>query len=204
MARSYGVDVSVVVVTDGSASHPGSSSWPPHRIAHQRKQELLNALNILGVRRPPRFLDLPDARTADLRADQKLKAQTNLSTHLSGFSPDIVLTTWRREPHSDHRITNGLTRDAMSQCGSTARFVEYMVWTYLIGTAEDRPKPNETASIYLDIGAVRERKRSALGMHRSQLGEMIGDDPQGFVLTRPLINAMISGDEQFEIASLLS
>jgi LmbE family N-acetylglucosaminyl deacetylase len=198
-AMSSGIDVGIVVVTDGSASHTGSRSWSPQRIAMQRKREITEALRVLGVRRTPRFLDLPDAGTPNLRGNLRLEAREKFSAIIDDLAPDVVLTTWRREPHCDHRFSYELTRDAMRAAGSTARCVEYFVWTYLIGAYEDRPKPGETASLQLDIDEMRERKRAALAMHASQLGRLIQDDPGGFALTRAQMDLMTDGDEQFEV-----
>lgn len=200
LARLSGVDVHVVLVTDGSASHPASRAWPPQRIAAQRKQELVDALGLLGVHCAPTFLDLPDARTPSLPANMRIAACARLSAVIAALSPDAVLTTWRREPHCDHRFSYELTRDAMHMAGCTAPCLEYMVWTYLSGAADDRPDPAVTMCLQLDIETVRENKRAALSMHVSQLGGMIVDDPEGFALTSAQLETMISGDEQFEIA----
>jgi LmbE family N-acetylglucosaminyl deacetylase len=198
-ATSRGLDVYVVVVTDGAASHPGSQTWPPRRIALARKAEMARALRTLGVSSLPTYLDLPDAATLGHPADRRRQAQLGLSTVIASLLPDVVLTTWRREPHCDHRLSFGLTQDAMLAAGSTARRVEYIVWTYLIGSTQDQPTDNEVARLQLDIDVVRERKRAALSMYASQLGGLIRDDPNGFSLTRDQIEAMTSGDEHFVV-----
>lgn len=52
----------VVIVSDGSASHPGSVTWPPARIARLRQEESRDAAAVLGL--PSErllFLELQDA-----------------------------------------------------------------------------------------------------------------------------------------------
>lgn len=199
LAAASGVCVVVVVVTDGAASHPGSATWPPERIAHRRKREVLRAIEILGVKASPHFLNLPDTQTATIAGAIRQGACDRLAGVIEEHQPDVVLTTWRREPHCDHRFSYALTRDSMQDASSSAMLVEYMVWTYLIGAADDRPRPHETAGFLLDVGDVRSRKRSALAAHRSQLGRIIRDDPGGFALSRAHMRTMTIGEERFEL-----
>ena len=199
LAAASAVSVVVVVVTDGAASHPGSTTWPKERIAHRRKHEVSRAIGILGVGVPPHFLDLPDAQTETLAAPIRQQACDRLAGVIAQHQPEVVLTTWRREPHCDHRFCYTLTRDSMQGASSSAMLVEYMVWTYLIGEENDRPRPHETSAFLLDIGNVRCRKRSALAAHRSQLGRIIRDDPEGFALSRSQMRTMTIGEERFDL-----
>ena len=157
------------------------------------------AIDILGVSAPPYFLDLPDAQTETLAAPIRQQACDRLAGVISQHQPEVVLTTWRREPHCDHRFCYTLTRASMRDASSSAMLVEYMVWTYLIGVEDDRPRPHETSAFLLDICYVRCRKRSALAAHRSQLGRIIRDDPDGFALSRAQMRTMTMGDERFDL-----
>lgn len=199
LAAAAGIRTSVVVVTDGSASHSGSHLWPPHRVAHRRQIETAKALKILGVDEPALFLELPDARTDFLAPDVELRAVRRLEDQLDKCRPDVVLTTWRREPHCDHRFSYVIARDAVRSAVRPVMLVEYMVWTYLIGEADDAPRPDETASFYLDIEFVRTSKRNAVAAHRTQLGRIIRDDPNGFRLTPNHLRFMTLQDEQYEL-----
>jgi LmbE family N-acetylglucosaminyl deacetylase len=44
-----GSDIRIVLTTDGSRSHTNSASYPPARLAALRKEELTEALNLLGI-----------------------------------------------------------------------------------------------------------------------------------------------------------
>src|SRR5262245_45504080 len=59
-----GVRVQVVVVSDGSASHPHLSPAQRDRLARTRRAELSSATRLLGVRRPI-WLGLPDGAVSD-------------------------------------------------------------------------------------------------------------------------------------------
>ncbi len=199
LAVRSGMRVSVVLVTDGAASHPGSATWTPERIAERRRVETVRALQVLGVDTAPEFLGLPDAHTGTLSAARTVAARKQLAGWIAQHQPDVVLTTWRREPHGDHRFSYALTRDAMQEAETGALPVEYLVWTNLAGTPDDHPRPDETLSFRLDVQEVRVVKRRALAAHRSQLGRLIRDDPDGFSLNRVQLQSMTRGDELYEL-----
>lgn len=199
LATAAGIRTTVVIVTDGGASHPGSVAWPPNRIAERRRLEAAVALQVLGAEPPPHFLDLPDGQTGRIGDAATRAACQRLADLLEHAQPDIVLTTWRREPHCDHRFAYALACDAMRNVASRALRVEYLVWTDLIGAPGDRPLPHETVSFQLDIDAVRARKRKALAAHRSQLGRLIRDDPTGFSLTPEHLRCMTMKEEHYEL-----
>lgn len=72
-----------VAVTDGEGSYPGSTLWPPERLAHRRQHETQKAFGLLGC--PQHVLR---ARISDgfVAAQQKRFAQL-----LAGFlSPAVV------------------------------------------------------------------------------------------------------------------
>jgi LmbE family N-acetylglucosaminyl deacetylase len=189
LAANNGLDVLVVVMTDGAASHPNSRSWPPRRLASQRRLELAQALGTLGVGRSSLHMDLPDSRTESISRERRQNALRMLSDAISRFEPDVVATTWRREPHCDHRFAFELTREAMADARSEAALVEYLVWTGVIGLPEDLPRPDEGKMLRLDISDVRAIKLRAVEAFRSQLG-LIQDDPSGFSLTAKQIEQM--------------
>ena len=56
-----GGEVTVCVVSDGRASHPGSRAYPPEKLVAKRRSESRGALAHLGVESDRvHFLDLPD------------------------------------------------------------------------------------------------------------------------------------------------
>ncbi len=189
------VPAKVVVVTDGGVSHPNSRSWHRARIAACREAETRTALSILGLSEPPVFLGLPDADTPNITDPAHRAAVTMLRGLIEQCRPGLVLTTWRREPHCDHRYAYRLAHEATRATAS--RLAEYFVWTKINGAAGDQPLPGEAETVVLDIDSVRERKRQALLAYESQLGRLIDDDPSGFVLTDDELAAMTGPVETY-------
>lgn len=200
LAAQRGIRVKPILITDGGASHPGSQDWPRTRVAARRRDEFLQALDVLGITTDPTFLDLPDAATGALGAGAIARAIEVLLEAFRTESPDVVLTTWRREPHCDHRFAFELVRNAISLADSRPTLAEYMVWTPITGSPADQPAPEETSSVFVDVSTTLATKRHALRCHASQLGELISDDPQGFCLTKNHIASMVGPYERFEIA----
>jgi LmbE family N-acetylglucosaminyl deacetylase len=61
LLRSIGCDVRVLVVSDGTLSHPNSQKYPPLALRELRESETISALAVLGVDATTiNFLRLPD------------------------------------------------------------------------------------------------------------------------------------------------
>jgi LmbE family N-acetylglucosaminyl deacetylase len=200
-AASAGIECHVVVLTDGAASHPESVAWSRSARVDVRRRECETALKTLGVRQIPVFLDLPDAETLTLPASLCAATATRLAHAIERIRPDIVLTTWRREPHCDHRFAFVIANEALAVSQHKAQLVEYMVWTPITGGSDDQPRADETQYRLLDIEHVRDRKIAALRAHRSQLGQVFKDAPAGFTLTSDLIAEMTARHERYDRGS---
>ena len=119
-----GVEVTVVAVTDGDASHPDSPTLSPRRLAALRIEESRRACARLGLPEPVR-LGLPDGGVREHLA--------GLTDALAGAvgdpGPDtLVLATWRGDGHPDHEAAGMAAAGACA--GTGARLVEYPVWTW--------------------------------------------------------------------------
>ena len=195
LCAQAGIEIGVVVVTDGGASHPNSRAWPRGRLAARRQEETRAALATLGVRAEPVFLGLPDAGTPSLPGTARAEACARLRAEVEARRPGLVVTTWRREPHCDHRFAYDLAVGAIADTGS--RLAEYLVWTDLIGAPGDAPASGEVERLDLDISSVQARKADALRAHRSQLGLVVDDDPDGFVLSEAQLVALTGPVETY-------
>jgi hypothetical protein len=60
--------------------------------------------------------------------------------------------------------------------------LEYPVWSWLQPHADFAPRAPHSVAWRLDISEVLALKRQAIAQYRSQLGKLIRDDPDGFVL----------------------
>ncbi|SDX95144.1 GlcNAc-PI de-N-acetylase [Modestobacter sp. DSM 44400] len=96
-----GVSVHLVAVTDGEASHPGSTAVIPTGLAELRVLETDRALAALGVRARTTRLGLPDSGLG--RCTAELAAA--LGPAIVGA--DVVLSTWTGTPTPTTRPSAG-------------------------------------------------------------------------------------------------
>jgi len=157
----HGRPVELIAVTDGTASHDGSTVWSPERLARIRPRETLRALQRLGLAVVPTRLGLPDGGLHRLRA-------TLAAWLVPLLRPcDVVFTTWRQDGHPDHEATGQACALAAASAG--ARLVEVPVWGWHWARPADGRMPWRHAQrVPLDAEALR-RKRAAVRTFASQL-----------------------------------
>ena len=110
-------------------------------------------------------------------------AASALADAVNAAAARTLVAPWRRDPHPDHRASSALARAARDRLQRPVRLIEYAVWLDERGNDDERPQPDELREWRLDIGGVIDRKLAAVAAHRSQCGEVIDDDPGGFVLS---------------------
>lgn len=173
-AAERGLPITIVCMTDGSRSHPGSSAWPAHRLAAERRRELKRAVRCLAPAASVVWLGYPDT---GLPTDGT--ARDRLTQYLPRRPEALILTTWPHDPHCDHASTARLVRDACGP-GHPARLYHYPIWGRFL---ERAPAPGfDRAFLGAGDTAARARKRQALACHRTQMSGLIADDPAGFVM----------------------
>ena len=179
-----GVEVQVVLVTDGTASHPNSRRFDADARRILRDGEWRAALACLGLGAcATHRLGCPDG-SAPVPGDPRFACvQGDMRALLDAIDPQLVLLPWRRDPHPDHRASHALVRAALAGRTRSPRCLEYVVWAGERGAADDLPALHEARRWRLDISAARDRKCRAIVSHRSQNGEVITDDPSGFALS---------------------
>ncbi|MCO8168701.1 PIG-L family deacetylase [Pseudomonas sp. 21LCFQ02] len=156
-------DLLLVSVTDGTASHPGSSNWSAQRLAVERPQESVQALARLDL---PADLDwqrlgISDTAVAEQEADLTRFLTDRLHT------TDVVFSTWRGDGHGDHEAVGRACAAACLQSG--ARLVEVPIWAWHWAEPDDQRLPWERARKVLLDPATLQRKRDAVGAFVSQL-----------------------------------
>ncbi|KAA9325292.1 PIG-L family deacetylase [Hymenobacter busanensis] len=189
LLRQAGQRVVACLVTDGTMSHPHSVRFPPDARRQLREQELREALRILGVADDYLLLlNLPDGNAAAFAADLSSENPTNcLRQWLLRHRPATLLLPWRRDPHPDHRATYYLTHAALADFPHPPRVLEYVVWAWERAAPDDLPRPDEATGWRLDISPVLGQKQEAMAAHRSQLTNLIDDDPSGFRLSSQML-----------------
>ncbi|MET3861363.1 LmbE family N-acetylglucosaminyl deacetylase [Dietzia sp. 2505] len=165
-----GVDVTVVAVTDGDASHPDSPTLSPQQLAGLRVEESRRACTLLGLPEPVR-LGLPDGRVRDHSA--------LLTEAIAGIVGDsgpttLVLSTWRGDGHPDHEAAGHAAANACAATGS--RLVEYPVWTWHWATPGDPRVPWERRRRVVLTDLELDAKRDAVSQFVTQV-EPLSDSP---------------------------
>ncbi|PWC28164.1 PIG-L deacetylase family protein [Teichococcus aestuarii] len=176
--------VCVAFISDGAASHPGSRDYPPEALRALRESEALGALALLGL--PPgmvRFLHLPDAAVPH-EGMRFLAAVERLSGLVRCIGAGTVLASWGHDPHCDHQATHAMAA-ALRRRHPGLRHLAYPVWGHTLPPETEIGMAPRGAR--LAIGSMLPHKRAAIRAHRSQLGEVILDDPQGFVLDASML-----------------
>ena len=185
----------VVAVSDGAASHPRSRRYAGEGLRDLREEELRAALLALGCPRPPRFLRLPDAAVPRRGEGGFASALERLRLVLGDACPTTLLTTWRHDPHRDHAAAFDLAVALRATLRPRPRLLEYPVWGHALplGTPVGGP-PRGSA---FAVGPFRAAKAEAVACHRSQVADLIDDDPGGFRLPPAMIEAALDGPEVY-------
>jgi LmbE family N-acetylglucosaminyl deacetylase len=195
--RDRGLDVTVVYITDGSASHPNSKSVPASALRIIREHEAIAALQILGVTQDPIFLRVPDGVVTTLPPDHRGHVVGSLADVLSATEYDAVLAPWPGEPHPDHSASAALVTEAFGRLAQPPALLWYVVWLDVFGPESDRPNAKTP---YIDISLATtetSRKREALLAHVSQTTRLIDDDPSGFCASEAQIEQWLQPVERF-------
>lgn len=180
--RRQGSMVRVIVVSDGAASHPNSSAWPPERLIAARRQESLMALRRLGVtRNHVTFLGLPDGGLST-RIGLCRKRLSRAIRQCRGL--DMLVGPTMTDAHPDHRAVAAALRDTRF----AGRRMTYQVWP------PQRARVARGRTVSLAGGAAA--KRSLIRLHRTQLG-VITDDPHGFAIARHELAVFAHPIEQY-------
>jgi LmbE family N-acetylglucosaminyl deacetylase len=193
LLRQLDIIIKVLVVSDGTKSHPNSQTYPSHVLKKLREQESLAALNILGVTASAvTFWGMPDG-AVDLSI-QSEQAILLAKQYLKDLQPSIMFLPWRKDNHRDHRASWQLLNTASQNLVNSPRILEYPIW----GSIKQKDPMTESINCWrLDISSVLELKQKAISQYRSQIGDLIDDDPQGFCLTPEMLQNFIQPWETY-------
>jgi LmbE family N-acetylglucosaminyl deacetylase len=183
-ARSEHREVRVIILTDGTGSHPQSREFPPDRLRGLRQQESIAALEMLGVGRVDiHFLDLKDgavpAAGGELIAVAKQVLPIVRSMGSRPERPGTIAVTWRADPHPDHQGAYAVAHQVQLWLPAL-KLIEYPIW--------GRHAPGDVevdagvSGYRLDIAGQADLKRRAILFYRSQVTGMIADDPTAAAL----------------------
>jgi len=156
-----GADVRIVSITDGEASHEGSTTWSRERLAKARPIELARALERLGAKATVCRLGLPDGRVGAHR-------ETLLTTLAEMIGEnDLLLTSCRFDGHPDHETCGDIAAMVGEMTGATV--FEYPVWMWHWASPDEVTIPWVRARRLPIPDGVVARKRAAIGEFVSQI-----------------------------------
>ncbi|MBD3883416.1 PIG-L family deacetylase [Phormidium tenue FACHB-886] len=193
LLRLLGCQVYILVMSDGTMSHPRSRKYPAPKLKALREQETIAAVSILGIdRRSITFLQLKDGAIPMVDEAGFEAAVDRCQVHLSRLSPELMLLPWRADPHPDHRAAWQLIQSALTNLAIAPRLIEYPIWDWDVQQRGKMASPGKMASERqagwrIEISAVLAEKRRAIAQYRSQVTNLIDDDPQGFQLTPDML-----------------
>jgi LmbE family N-acetylglucosaminyl deacetylase len=184
----------IVVVTDGTGSHPASRTHPPERLRAVREQEARAAAQHLGIEPDTVvFLRLRDTAVPSEGAVFDAAVSVIIG-HLRAAMCSVILAPWRHDPHCDHVAADAMARQVARIAGIA--HLSYPVWGWTL--PPDSLLPDEPlAGWRLDISEQLDAKRAAIVTHRSQYSNLITDDPTGFRLPANLIAIFTRPHEVF-------
>jgi LmbE family N-acetylglucosaminyl deacetylase len=187
MLRSLGCRVHILVMSDGTMSHPHSRQYPTVALQSLREEETRSAMEILGVSRDQiNFLKLKDGAVPLSTHSEFGAAVTTCQYYLEAIAPQIIFLPWRQDPHVDHRATWQIIRTALNS--PYPRLLEYPIWNWELEQRGESQNLSFLNAWRLDTGAVKDLKQEAIAAYRSQVTDLIDDDPEGFQLSSEMLS----------------
>jgi LmbE family N-acetylglucosaminyl deacetylase len=178
----------VVILTDGSKSHPRSRAYPADRLRALREEEAKAALSLLGLGQERLFfLRYPDG-DAPREGAALAEAAETLAALIAEYGCGMMAVSWRHDPHCDHAAAAAIAAYACRLAG--ARLVAYPVWAWSLPSdmvIDEAP----IRGFRLEISRHLSAKRAAIAAHRSQYAGLIDDDPDGFQMPAEFIESFL-------------
>lgn len=184
LLRSLNCHVQVLVISDGTLSHPRSQKYPADKLLALREAETLSALKLLGVEaNDVTFLRMQDGSIPT----QYQSAVASCCAYITQVAPQMIFLPWRYDPHADHQATWKLIHKVLNDLPLSPRLIEYPIWDWDSDQRGNLPASFEVTTWRLNISAVVELKQKAIAAYRSQTTDLIDDDPGGFRLTPEML-----------------
>jgi LmbE family N-acetylglucosaminyl deacetylase/SAM-dependent methyltransferase len=169
-AAARRVPVTVIVATDGDASHPASPTYPARALARARRLEVAAAIDTLAPGAALIFLGLADGALRERRSRLSALLTGMLGAVTADSDPARVLVaaTWRGDGHRDHRVLGEVAAEVADRCG--AGFVEYPIWMWHWGDPDEPEAIAADRWLCLPLDEhTSALKRRALSVHTTQI-----------------------------------
>jgi LmbE family N-acetylglucosaminyl deacetylase len=173
LRRLEGAPVSVVYLTDGSASHPGHPTLTPSLLVQMRREEAEAATALLGVDHARlTFLNEPDGTLDKLTPERRAAFIERLAGVFRSAAPDHLLLPYRKDGSSEHEAGFGLVIAALAAAGLKPRVLEYPVWAWWNPVRMLRPLLRSRRIWRVNHFGYEPLKTAAVAAYRSQTQPM--------------------------------
>lgn len=191
----------VMVLSDGSTSHPNSSAYLPDRVAALREQETRSAAKHLGL--PAERLLMVGLLDGSIPEDGPLFEAVVRAITLVMWARDcnVICAPWRRSPIAEHRAAYRIAAKVAARSG--VRLLAYTAQSWLLSPAM-APQDESADCWRLDITAQLPAKRAAIDAHASQHNRETRDDQMLRSADSVLVSASLQPYELFLKANVES
>ncbi|MBJ7291827.1 MAG: PIG-L family deacetylase [Williamsia sp.] len=190
-AVAQGIGVTVLCLSDGAASHPGSPTVTPEALAVIRRAELTTALSALGVNCTIHH-ELPDGGLD--RCGDAITEAIDAAVGSHGGHSSIV-SVWRADRHPDHEAVGHAASTVAARLGLA--LLEYPVWMWHWARPGDDAVPWARARRHRLSPAAVEAKKRAVHAFVSQITDLSDDPADRAVLEPHVLDRLIGPTETF-------
>jgi LmbE family N-acetylglucosaminyl deacetylase len=184
------VEIVIVAVTDGEASHPRSERLTKLDLRSIRERESQIALRRLGISNCKIVrLGIPDGHVAENIEELEAELVRLLSPG------DFCLAPWEHDGHPDHDAAGIATRNVTRDIGSD--LLNYLVWALHWANPNGDDLPWHACRRHELSGQQRWRKRRATLAFRSQIRPVGGSKADAPVLPREVLRRHWAAHELF-------
>jgi LmbE family N-acetylglucosaminyl deacetylase len=167
---SASMDIEILALTDGEASHPLSATARTIDLAAVRASEVLTSLGHLGWDRPEvTRLGIPDGHVGAFEGDVAAAIRRRLGPG------DLCVAPWSRDGHPDHDAAGRASEAVSVEVGAT--LLGFLVWAWHWADPMGPDLPWDRLARLDLASSERDAKRRAVHSFRSQI-RPLGPDPE--------------------------
>lgn len=166
-AADLGLEVVVLVLTDGEGSHPHSPTVGRAAMAARRRDEAEHSLTVLAPGARLVHAGVPDGAVASCHGDVVRAIRDRLDPRT------LVLAPWTADGHPDHDAAGRGAADAVADAAAGARgpgLAHYLVWFWHWSTPDDLPW-DDVLVVDGSVGSI-DRASRAVDAHHTQVNPL--------------------------------